>query len=229
MTKYDDEFTSPPRHNRRDLITGKVLPSNTATTYSRSRTGSRANSDLTVATSDLTNNAESGYSRTSQAVAQNSKRKSSRSQKTLLMRGIDYLSRREHSAYELRSKLAPYAESEDELERTLDRLQKENWQNDERFVRNFTQAKQGRWGSTKVLHELQRHQLDSESLDEVREQLRETEYDRALEVYQRKFRTPLSTADDYQREYAKRVRFMMSRGFNAEVVRKILKAPYSDE
>ena len=253
MTKYDDEFASPPRHNRRDPITGKTLPSNTATTYSTASTYSRSRSSTSNikpniqtntqarsqatnqtsrrsrATSDLSHDTESEYSRTSEKAAQSSQRKSSSSQKTLLMRGIDYLSRRDHSAYELRAKLAPYAESEDELELTIERLQKENWQNDERFMRNFTQAKQGRWGSTKLLHELQRHQLDSESLDEVREQLRETEYDRALEVYQRKFRTSLSAADDYQREYAKRVRFMMSRGFNAEVVRKVLKAPYPDE
>ncbi|MDO5679281.1 MAG: recombination regulator RecX [Pelistega sp.] len=152
-----------------------------------------------------------------------------RQTKTLLMRGIDYLSRREHSAYELRRKLAPYAESEEELEATMQRLQKENWQNDERFMRNFSQAKQARWGSAKVLHALASHKLEAENLEALREQLRDTEYDRALEVYQRKFRTALNEAADFQREYARRVRFMMSRGFNAEVVRKVLKAPAQDK
>ena len=152
-----------------------------------------------------------------------------RQTKTLLMRGIDYLSRREHSAYELRRKFAPYAESEEELEATMQRLQKENWQNDERFMRNFSQAKQARWGSAKVLHALASHKLEAENLEVLREQLRDTEYDRALEVYQRKFRTALNEAADFQREYARRVRFMMSRGFNAEVVRKVLKAPAQDE
>ena len=271
MSKFDDEFCSPPRRNKHDPITGKALPSNAvaklssqvdsalghtqwpvssqkphSTARTKSRQDSSSSSSISTSNTGFSRSSEQGdrinhrkrrlvtnsqehQADSAESEANSFKQQSVRTGKTLLMRGIDYLSRREHSAYELRRKLAPYAESEEELESTLQRLQKENWQNDERFMRNFSQAKQAKWGSAKVLHALTGHKLEAENLEELREQLRETEYDRALEVYQRKFRTPLNAAADFQREYAKRVRFMMSRGFDAEVVRKMLKTPAQEE
>lgn len=258
MANFDDEFSSPPRRNRKDPITGKLLPSNTKQSIKQSISDASITRSSAIyhkahKSSKTSESSAQTYSRTSETrsaqdrqakraqlnklidniterdndddTIQQPTKVSNKPQKTLLMRGIDYLSRREHSAYELRRKLAPYAESEEELEATLARLQKENWQNDERFIRTFTQSKQARWGSAKVLHALQSHKLEPEDLQEVRETLKETEFERALEVYQRKFRTPLHEVDDYQREYAKRVRFMMSRGFNAEIVRKVIKSP----
>ena len=53
---------------------------------------------------------------------------------------------------------------------------------------------------------------------EALEQLRSTELQRAREVWARKFGTPAAEP----KEKARQIRFLVSRGFAAEVVRKIV-------
>lgn len=266
MARDDDDFSSPPRRDKRDPITGiprvsnpEPLKSNAPNSvkhggeYSRTSDSRRSKFSNKSSASNKSKQAErtghedikfnsaatdhlsrewindASHLNTQDQRSDATPRPSAHSRKTLLMQGIDYLSRREHSAHELRRKLAHHAKSEEELESTIQRLQRENWQNDERFVHMFTHAKQSRWGTHKVIYALQNHQLDPDLLIEIKDQLRDTEFERALEVYQRKYRTSLAEFDDFQREYAKRVRFMMSRGFNAEIVGKVLKEPCQDQ
>ena len=53
-------------------------------------------------------------------------------QKTLRARALDILSRQEISRAELKRKLAPHAESEEEIERVLNEFADRRWQSDER-------------------------------------------------------------------------------------------------
>ena len=53
---------------------------------------------------------------------------------------------------------------------------------------------------------------------ELREQLRATEYDRALEVWKKRF----SAKPEDRAVYAKQARFLASRGFAHDVIRRIL-------
>ncbi len=141
--------------------------------------------------------------------------------RSLLARGIGYLSRREYSQFELRSKLAPYAETEQELEQTLARLQKENWQSDSRFLQTTTQANAKKWGASRIAAKLRQHQLQDEAVDAALRDLRETEYERAKLVWEKKFKGHHYTTPA---EYNKQCRFLLSRGFAADVVRRIVRA-----
>ena len=60
--------------------------------------------------------------------------------------------------------------------------------------------------------------LCDEAVAEAMESLRETELDRALGVWRKKFGHPATEPN----ERAKQIRFLLTRGFNAEVVRKIV-------
>ena len=66
--------------------------------------------------------------------------------------------------------------------------------------------------------ELQAKGLSPQVMAEALEQLRGTELDRAREVWTRKFAEP--TTDPKER--ARQIRFLVSRGFAAEVVRKVV-------
>lgn len=145
---------------------------------------------------------------------------------SLLARAVNLLSRREHSELELSRKLLPHAASPEEIEQVLARLKKENWQSNQRFTHTFAQQKSSKWGTAKILQELKQHKLDPEDISALKEQLEQSEFERAYEVWDKKFR---GQAYSTPQEYAKQIRFLLSRGFNADVVRKIVGGQYPDE
>jgi regulatory protein len=82
----------------------------------------------------------------------------------------------------------------------------------------------GKLGAARVKQELAAKGLTGESVTAAMESLRETEFSRALAVWRKKFDNP--AADPNER--AKQIRFLLTRGFNAEVVRKIVQGADED-
>lgn len=145
---------------------------------------------------------------------------------SLLARAINLLSRREYSEIELSRKLQAHAESEEELEQVLARLKKENWQSDQRFIQAFAHQKSAKWGAAKIIQELKQHKLDAEEMVELKEELQQTEQQRAYEVWFKKFR---GVKYETPQEYARQMRFLLSRGFSSDVVRKIVGGGYFED
>ncbi|CUJ81359.1 Regulatory protein recX [Achromobacter sp. 2789STDY5608615] len=140
------------------------------------------------------------------------------------MRAVGYLSRREHARDELARKLAPHAEDPDEVERVLDALEKEGWLSTERFAQSLVHRRASRQGAARIVQELRQHGVDDAQVSELREQLRATEYARALEVWQKRF----GAKPEDRAAYAKQARFLASRGFAHDVIRRILGAGDDD-
>ncbi len=141
-----------------------------------------------------------------------------RPQRSLLARALSYLARREHSRAQLRRKLAPFAESPLEVEALLDQLQQGKLLSEERFAESLARSRGERFGTARVAHELKRHGLDGELLRSTTTRLQQTELARARAVWSRKFGTPATTAA----ERARQIRFLMQRGFAADVVRRVV-------
>ncbi|CBJ39099.1 recombination regulator RecX (Modulates recA activity) [Ralstonia solanacearum CMR15] len=137
---------------------------------------------------------------------------------SLKARALGYLSRREHSRAELRRKLAPHAESADEVETLLDWLEGENWLSNTRFAESVVHRRAGRYGTARLMQELKTHELGADALGEVKAQLQASEMARAKAVWGRRFGRP--PADMAER--AKQVRFMVARGFSRAVVSRII-------
>ncbi|MEN4918626.1 recombination regulator RecX [Achromobacter spanius] len=137
---------------------------------------------------------------------------------SLKMRAVGYLSRREHAREELARKLAAYAEDAAEVETVLDALEKEGWLSTERFAQSLVHRRASRQGAARIVQELRQHGVDDNQVAELRDQLRATEYDRALEVWKKRF--DARPAD--RAAYAKQARFLASRGFAHDVIRRIL-------
>jgi len=138
--------------------------------------------------------------------------------RSLKARAVAYLSRREYSRLELRRKLLPVAADADELDLVLDELERERWLSDERYAQALVHRKAARQGAARIVQELRRQGVSGENLDVVRAQLQDTEIERAREVWRKKFDGPPQDA----REYARQFRFLASRGFSAECLRRIL-------
>ncbi len=141
-------------------------------------------------------------------------------ERSLKSRAIAYLSRREHSRVELAQKLSPYEPDPLKINALLDQLAREGWQSDERFVINTVNAKSLRQGRALIEHSLRQKGVDKTLIDAISQTLAPTEYARACDVWQRRF--GLKPLDSSPQGYAKQARFLISRGFQAEIVRKVL-------
>ncbi|AOY91679.1 recombination regulator RecX [Cupriavidus sp. USMAA2-4] len=137
---------------------------------------------------------------------------------SLKARAIGYLSRREHSRAELARKLAPHAESPEEVEQLLDALERENWLSNVRFVDSLVHRRAARYGAARVMQEAKTHQLGGEQLQALKERLADTELARARAVWQKRF----GVAPESPEARAKQIRFMMARGFSRSVIGKVI-------
>ena len=79
-------------------------------------------------------------------------------------------------------------------------------------------------GASRVKQELQAKGLDPQAVSEALQGLRDTEVDRAREVWRKKFGQPALDAN----ERAKQMRFLLTRGFAAEAVRRVVSGADED-
>ena len=145
-------------------------------------------------------------------------------QPSLKGRALRLLSQREHSRTELERKLAPHEEVPGELAKALDELQAKDFINEDRVIESVVHRRSGKLGAARVKQELAAKGLSGEAVVAAMAGLRESEFSRALAVWRKKFDHP--AADPNER--AKQIRFLMTRGFNAEVVRKIVQGADDD-
>ena len=128
------------------------------------------------------------------------------------------LSQREHSRLELERKLAEHETEPGQLAKALDALQAKGFISEERVIESVIHRRAGKLGTTRVRQELAAKGLSGEAVAEALEQLRGTELERAREVWRRKFGEPATDP----KGKARQIRFLVSRGFAAEVVRKVV-------
>ena len=140
-------------------------------------------------------------------------------QPSLKARALRFLSMREHSRLELGRKLARYAEEGDDVDALLDFLEKNDWLSQERFSESLIHRRSARFGTSRIVAELQSHGVNGEALQELKSGLAENETARACEVWRRKFGEV--AADPAERN--KQVRFLMQRGFSQRAVRAAIK------
>jgi regulatory protein len=135
------------------------------------------------------------------------------------------LSQREHSRTELERKLAPHEEVPGELAKALDELQARDFINDGRAIESVVHRRAGKWGAARVKQELTAKGLTGEAVAQALAGLKDTELRRAQEVWRKKFGSP---APDPQTR-AKHMRFLLTRGFSAEVVRQVVSGAGEDD
>ena len=145
-------------------------------------------------------------------------------QPSLKGRALRLLSQREHSRAELERKLAPHEEEPGELTKALDELQARDFINDGRAIESVIHRRSGKLGAARVKQELAAKGLSGEAVAAALAQLKDSELDRAREVWRKKFGTPPQDAQ----ERSKQIRFLITRGFAAEVVRKVVQGADED-
>jgi len=139
-------------------------------------------------------------------------------------RALRLLSQREHSRLELERKLAEHETEPGQLARALDELQAKGFINEARVVESVLHRRARKLGTSRVRQELAAKGLSGEAVAQALDGLRATELERAREVWARKF----GAAATEPKEKARQIRFLVSRGFAAEVVRRVVQGAGED-
>jgi regulatory protein len=153
---------------------------------------------------------------------------------SLKARALRLLSLREYSRKTLAAKLA---ESEarwaklgaEQIEQTpqatalsieavLDDFEARGWLSDERFAEALVRRRSERYGMRKIADELERAGVDSKQSSKLIADLRQTEFQRAYELWVKKYGIKAQDQKDRARQY----RFLASKGFSLDVVAKII-------
>jgi regulatory protein len=144
-------------------------------------------------------------------------------QLSLKGRALKLLAGREYSRLELERKLAAKEPQPDpgEVRRALDELQAKGFLDEQRVLESIVHRRAGRVGAGRIRQELQAKGIDAERVAVAVASLNATEFERAREVWRRKF--GVLPEDAAQR--AKQARVLAARGFGGEVVRRVLNTP----
>ena len=134
-------------------------------------------------------------------------------------RALRLLSQREHSRAELATKLARHVQEGDDLAGVLDDLQAKDFINETRVLESVVHRRASRLGAARIRQELQAKGLAGEAIQEAVARLQDSELERARGVWARKFAQPPQTPQ----ENAKQTRFLLTRGFSSDVVRRVLR------
>ena len=155
-------------------------------------------------------------------------KKSSAPEKSLRQRALEYLGKREYSYKELGQKLKSYLdenEDADSITAILDDFKTRGWLSDARFTEQMVHARRAKFGSSKIVHELREKGVDSALIEDAAERLKETELSSAIEVWRKKYKQAPADRD----EWAKQARFLQSRGFGFDVIKKVMNSPQEND
>lgn len=111
----------------------------------------------------------------------------------------------------------PHAESLAELQAVFELLLARGYLSEARFAESLVQRQSARKGASWIRQKLRQHQLASEVITSASAGLEASEEARARALWERRFGT---VAED-PKERLKQMRFLASRGFSHEVIRRI--------
>ncbi|RUO40629.1 hypothetical protein CWE15_07190 [Aliidiomarina taiwanensis] len=140
---------------------------------------------------------------------------------------MNLLSRREHSQAELQTKLQQRGYDAALVEQVIARLAERGLQSDERFTESFIRHRSmQRQGPMKIRAELSKRGIRDELMQAAFAEQALDWVAIATEALARKFN---QSAGSCRKEYARRQRFLASRGFSMEHIRAAMAATESDD
>jgi regulatory protein len=147
-------------------------------------------------------------------------------------RALRYLAQREHSRAELERKLARFvgedadeADAREQIATALDELAAKGFLSDQRTADSVLSSQGARFGSRRLKQTMQAKGLAPALVASTLQQARATELDRAREVWRRRFGAPAEDAAGR----AKQMRFLAGRGFDGDVIRRVVQAKTEDD
>lgn len=149
-------------------------------------------------------------------------------QVSLRQRALDYLAKREYSVAELAKKLntvaRQYELDAEVIPEILADFKKRNWVSDTRFTEQILHARKSKFGCARIANELREKGVSDELIFEAVQDIKENELVNAKAVWRKKYNAPPSSRE----EWAKQARFLQSRGFGFEIIKKVINEQKDD-
>ena len=133
-------------------------------------------------------------------------------------KALDILSRREHSAHELKLKLQKKFDAISEIEKVIVRLENNNLLNDFRFAETYARIRKGKgFGPNKVYYELANKGI-KESISNEIISAEDGWTDAALKAFKKKYNDGIS---EDTKEKLKQKNFLHNRGFTFKEIESV--------
>jgi regulatory protein len=142
-------------------------------------------------------------------------------------KALQLLSRRDHSKYELKQKLAiafPDCPIE-EIQDLLDEFVQMGWVSDERFAEQWVYFRSQRYGQQRLKHELFEKGVASEIISQVLSAISNDEATQARAILEKKFSSPPRNII----ERGKQLRYLANKGFSLHVVYEVVSEVQQEE
>ena len=133
-------------------------------------------------------------------------------------RALRLLARREHSRAELARKLESTGFVQQDIAPLLDEFETRNWLSDRRFAESYVADHRARAGSVKLAYDLRQRGVSDVIIEVVLSEIHDSELERAREVWKKKF----GSSPTDRAEKARQMRFLQSRGFGADTIRRVI-------
>ena len=134
---------------------------------------------------------------------------------------VRLLSRREHSAFEIRDKLLKRDFDSEEIDRVIIELQQGGWLSDERFAEAYIRMRQLKgFGPVRIAMELNERGVKEHIVDDYLHANDDSWRQTLEQQYRKKYKD--KPIEDYS-DKAKRIRFLQYRGFALDVIYQIVK------
>ena len=136
--------------------------------------------------------------------------------KSIRLKIMDFLSRREHSSREIFKKLSPRVESKELLEEEIEKLKADGLLSDERFAESYFQSRKNRgYGPLRIRNELKQRGVGDQIFFPLSNEIEWSKL--ALEALKKKVRGDMPTET---KEILKLKRFLNYRGFDFQDIDK---------
>ena len=134
---------------------------------------------------------------------------------------VRLLSRREHSAFEIRDKLAKREFDDAEITQAIVELKQGGWLSDERFAEAYIRMRQLKgFGPIRISMELGERGVDESIVSVFLHSDDDVWKQSLMQQYQKKYKN--KTIENYN-DKAKRIRFLQYRGFALDLIYQVVK------
>jgi regulatory protein len=144
--------------------------------------------------------------------------------RTLRSQAIRLLARREYARSELEEKLAAKGADKNELCSVLDELTSLGFLSDERYAQSVAKQKAGRYSQRSIAGGLKAKGVGPDAIELALAEGEGSDEATLLALWQRRF----GRAPGNEREKARQVRFLQSRGFALSAILKLLRSARSE-
>ena len=133
---------------------------------------------------------------------------------------LDLLSRREHSKYELILKLERRVDSSDKLLKEIDKLSDQNLQSDERFSESYIRSRYNSgFGPSRIKYDLSKRRV-AESI--INDAFRDIDLNWLEKLKKENKKKYGNENPKNMQELSKRIKFFIQRGFEKEMINKVI-------